>query len=292
LHTQGEHARWLVEEKNAGYAFVVKRNQPRLYRQVKALPWAKIPALDATRDRGHGRYDIRELQAVTCLGALALDFPYAVQALRIRRRRYNAATDRWSTVTVYAITNLTAAQANPNELTNCYADTGPSKFFTIFATPPTARTPAGYEPARHPECWPPCATPRSAFSAWTASPRSHRPYAETAEIRTDPYNSSDSPKTVISRPCEGPAPDVHQPEPCPNCHRAPGVAAKRFRAAVTSVLSPEAAAELSKAYGPRSRTVHAAQAFGHEQTFGLSSMSLFLPADGLAFAFGTVSIAR
>jgi predicted transposase YbfD/YdcC len=118
LHTQREHARWLAEEKKAGYVFVVKRNQPRLYRQVKALPWAKIPALDETRDRGHGRYDIRELQAVTCLGPLALDFPYAVQALRIRRRRYHAATDRWSTVTVYAITNLTAAQAGPDELTD------------------------------------------------------------------------------------------------------------------------------------------------------------------------------
>ena len=40
----------------------------------------------------------------------------AVQALRIRRRRYNAANGRWSTVTVYAITSLTAAQASPDEL--------------------------------------------------------------------------------------------------------------------------------------------------------------------------------
>jgi len=47
---------------------------------------------------------------------LALDFPHAVQALRIRRRRYNPATDRRSTVTVYAITNLTAEQAGPAEL--------------------------------------------------------------------------------------------------------------------------------------------------------------------------------
>ncbi len=117
LHTQRDHARWLIEKK-AGYVFVVKGNQKRLYRQVKALPWAKVPALDETRDRGHGRYDIRRLQAVTCLGASALDFPYAVQALRIRRRRYNTATDRWSTVTVYAITNLTAAQAGPDELTD------------------------------------------------------------------------------------------------------------------------------------------------------------------------------
>jgi predicted transposase YbfD/YdcC len=115
LHTQRDHARWLVE-KNASYVFVVKGNQKLLYRQVKALPWAKIPVLDQTHDRGHGRHDIRRLQTVTCLGPLALDFPHATQALRIRRRRYNPATDRWSTITVYAITNLTAEQARPAEL--------------------------------------------------------------------------------------------------------------------------------------------------------------------------------
>lgn len=90
--------------------FVVKRNQPRLYRQVKTLPWAKIPALDETRERAHGCYDIRALQAVTCLGPLALDFPHAAQALRIRRRRYHTGTGRWSTVTVYATTSLTATR--------------------------------------------------------------------------------------------------------------------------------------------------------------------------------------
>ena len=115
LHTQRDHARWLVEKK-AGYVFVVKGNQKRLYRQVKTLPWAKIEVLDQTHDRGHGRHDIRRLQTVTCLGALALDFPHAAQALRIRRRRYNPATDRWSTVTVYAITNLPAEQAGPADL--------------------------------------------------------------------------------------------------------------------------------------------------------------------------------
>ncbi len=38
------------------------------------------------------RRDIRTLQAVTCLGPLAIDFPHASQALRIRRRRYNPVT--------------------------------------------------------------------------------------------------------------------------------------------------------------------------------------------------------
>jgi predicted transposase YbfD/YdcC len=116
LHTQREHARWLAETKHAGYLFTVKKNQPRLYRQLKALPWAKVPTQDETGERGHGRYDIRRLQAVTCTGALALDFPHAVQALRIRRRRLNLTTGRWSTVTVYAITNLTAAEASPADL--------------------------------------------------------------------------------------------------------------------------------------------------------------------------------
>lgn len=115
LHTQREHARWLAENK-AGYVFTVKKNQPHLYRQLKALPWAKIPVLDTTRGRGHGRHDIRRLQTVTCTGPLALDFPHAVQAIRIRRRRLHTATGRWSTVTVYAITNLTATQASPTDL--------------------------------------------------------------------------------------------------------------------------------------------------------------------------------
>ncbi|BCB88798.1 ISAs1 family transposase [Phytohabitans suffuscus] len=116
LHTQREHARWLVQTKQAGYVFTVKRNHPHLYRQLKTLPWTKIPVLDETHQRGHARHDVRRLQAITCTGALALDFPHTVQALRIRRRRFNPATERWSTVTVYAITNLTAAQASPAEL--------------------------------------------------------------------------------------------------------------------------------------------------------------------------------
>ena len=78
LHTQREHALWLTDEKKAGYVFMVKKNQPRLYRQLKALSWAKIPIQDETGTRGHGRYHIRRLQAVTCTGALALDFPRAV----------------------------------------------------------------------------------------------------------------------------------------------------------------------------------------------------------------------
>jgi hypothetical protein len=48
MHTQREHADYLVTVKNADYICIVKRNQPNLYRQIKALPWSKAPVQDET----------------------------------------------------------------------------------------------------------------------------------------------------------------------------------------------------------------------------------------------------
>jgi hypothetical protein len=45
-----------------------------------------------------------------------LPFPHATQAIRITRRVRPLAGGRWRTVTVYAITNLTAYQASPAHL--------------------------------------------------------------------------------------------------------------------------------------------------------------------------------
>ncbi|MCX4775434.1 hypothetical protein [Streptomyces sp. NBC_01264] len=39
LHTQREHAKWLMDVKNAHYLMVVKGNQPGLHAAIKALPW-------------------------------------------------------------------------------------------------------------------------------------------------------------------------------------------------------------------------------------------------------------
>jgi predicted transposase YbfD/YdcC len=113
MHTQRDHVEFLVTVKHAAYICVVKRNQPNLYRQLKALPWRAVPIGDETHDRGHGRYEIRRLQVVS---SDRLDFPYAVQAIRITRRVRDQKTKKWRTVTVYAITSLTAAQATPAEL--------------------------------------------------------------------------------------------------------------------------------------------------------------------------------
>jgi len=113
MHTQREHADYLVSVKNAVYICIVKRNQPGLYRQLKALPWTRVPVQDETHDRGHGRYEIRRLQVVS---SERLDFPHAVQAIRLTRRVRDQKTKKWRTVTVYAITSLTAVQARPAEL--------------------------------------------------------------------------------------------------------------------------------------------------------------------------------
>jgi hypothetical protein len=45
LHTQTKTAKHLVDEHKAHYMLTVKRNQPILFAQVKALPWAQAPTL-------------------------------------------------------------------------------------------------------------------------------------------------------------------------------------------------------------------------------------------------------
>jgi predicted transposase YbfD/YdcC len=113
LHTQREHADWLVTVKHAAYLLLVKGNQPALHHQLKILPWREVPVSDHTCDRSHGRVELRRLQVTTVAG---LDFPHATQALRITRRVRPLAGRRWRTVTVYAVTNLSAAQASSARL--------------------------------------------------------------------------------------------------------------------------------------------------------------------------------
>ena len=114
LHTQREHAEFLVTGKHAHYILVVKKNQPGLHAQLKNLPWRQIPAAATQRDRGHGREEHRTLKAATV--AAGLCFPYATQALRVTRRIRPLSGGKWRTVTIYAITSLTAGQATPAQL--------------------------------------------------------------------------------------------------------------------------------------------------------------------------------
>jgi predicted transposase YbfD/YdcC len=113
LHTQREHAEYLTG-RGAHYLFTVKANQPRLHAQLKALPWRDIPAVDVTRDKGHGRVESRtvKLTAVAC----GIAFPHARLAIQIARRRRPLNGRRWRTETAYAITDLDQTQIRPDEI--------------------------------------------------------------------------------------------------------------------------------------------------------------------------------
>jgi predicted transposase YbfD/YdcC len=113
LHTQRGHATFLVERKQAHYLFIVKGTQPALHQRCARLPWHRVPELDRTRDRGHGRVELRTLKVVTVNG---FGFPHAAQVIQVTRKVRDLATRRWSTVTVDAITSLSHAQASPARL--------------------------------------------------------------------------------------------------------------------------------------------------------------------------------
>ncbi len=113
LHAQRGHAVYLVEQRNAHYLLTIKDNQPTLAAQLRALPWKHVPVLHRSHGRGHGREEQRLVQVVTVKGLL---FPHARQVLRVVRKRRALGTKRFSTETVYAITNLSAEQATAAEL--------------------------------------------------------------------------------------------------------------------------------------------------------------------------------
>ncbi len=113
LHTVRANLNWLVEDKKAHYIAVVKKNQPLLYARVKALPWRQVPAGCSTRETGHGRIETRTVKAAH---VSRLDFPHARQAIKITRRRQDAATGKASRETVYAVTSLTSAHATAQDL--------------------------------------------------------------------------------------------------------------------------------------------------------------------------------
>jgi predicted transposase YbfD/YdcC len=113
LQTHADAAEFLVTGKQAHYLLVVKANQPTLLERCAGLAWHRVPVLDRTRDCGHGRVELRTLKAVTIN---RFGSPHAAQVIQVTRRTRQLRTRRWRTVTIYAITSLTFAQASPARL--------------------------------------------------------------------------------------------------------------------------------------------------------------------------------
>ncbi|MDQ0364482.1 putative transposase YbfD/YdcC [Catenuloplanes indicus] len=113
LHTQTGHADEIAR-RGAHLLVQVKANQPTLFKQLKRLPWAQIPAGDRTRDRGHGRRETRTVEAVTLRPPGGIAFPHAQQAIRITRTRVTAG--RTSRETAYLTISLPTGHANARDL--------------------------------------------------------------------------------------------------------------------------------------------------------------------------------
>ncbi|MGI5135422.1 ISAs1 family transposase [Streptomyces sp. CA-106110] len=112
LHAQHAHAAYL-HERGAHYLLTIKNNQRGQARQLHRLPWKEVPVIHRDDTRGHGRHEQRHVQVVTVDGLL---FPNARQVLRIQRRRRLYGAKKWSSETVYAITDLPAEQASAAEI--------------------------------------------------------------------------------------------------------------------------------------------------------------------------------
>ncbi len=113
MHTQRGHVSYL-NGRGAHYLLTVKGNQPTLHKQLRALPWKEVPAADVTMNKGHSRVESRSVKITTLKAGIA--FPNAAQAIQITRRRRALGATRWSSETVYLITDLTPEQTTPAEL--------------------------------------------------------------------------------------------------------------------------------------------------------------------------------
>ena len=114
MHCQRDHVTYLAE-RGAHWILTVKGNQPHLHKQLAGLPWKAVPDAIRDDDRGHGRREIRTLKILTV--STGIDFPNAAQALQIRRRRRRLdEPKRFTTETVYSITDPHVHQAKPHQL--------------------------------------------------------------------------------------------------------------------------------------------------------------------------------
>jgi hypothetical protein len=112
LHTQHATAD-LLDSAGAGYVMTVKGNQPKLRDAVIDQLRDQDPARTRQHSRGHGRTEERLLSVVPATG---IDFPGAQQVFRIVRYTGGLDGQRVRKEVVYGITNLTADQADPDQL--------------------------------------------------------------------------------------------------------------------------------------------------------------------------------
>jgi predicted transposase YbfD/YdcC len=162
LHCQRDHVTYLAA-RGAHWILTAKGNQPSLHQQLAGPPWRLVPIADRTTASGHSRREIRTLKVLSV--STGIDFPNATQAPQIRRRRRRRLDEpkRFTTETVYAITDLQAHQAKPWQLADWIRGhrsienkVHRVRDVTYDEDRPQIRTGTSRKP------WPPSATPPSA----------------------------------------------------------------------------------------------------------------------------------
>ena len=81
LHTQSDTAQ-VITGRGADYVMTVKGNMPTLYKRLKKLPWAAVPAFSAV-STGHGRRARRTVKAA--LVPAWIELAGAAQVAQVRR---------------------------------------------------------------------------------------------------------------------------------------------------------------------------------------------------------------
>ena len=81
MHTQHDTAQ-LILGRGADYVMTVKANMPTLYKQLKKLPWARIPAVSSV-STDHGRRARRTIKVA--LAPAWIGFDGAAQVAQLRR---------------------------------------------------------------------------------------------------------------------------------------------------------------------------------------------------------------
>ena len=115
MHTQHETARFIVEDKQADYVFTVKDNQKTLKEDIAALHLENTPVQAETREKAHGRIEIRRIQTSEAINDY-VEFPFVKQVFRLERERTIVKTGKTSVEVVFGVTSRSAIDLSPAEL--------------------------------------------------------------------------------------------------------------------------------------------------------------------------------
>ena len=124
-HTVRAHAS-LICTLGAHFVFTVKQNTPRLWAELDALDWARVPVQHATEEKGHGRRERRTIQVMDAPDCVKARFPqvrqvalverYVTRTVRVKKGKRWVKKQVKSAVAVFIITSLDAREAAPVHL--------------------------------------------------------------------------------------------------------------------------------------------------------------------------------